>query len=131
MSEPATNVFGLIIADGDILVRVALADYLRSCGYRVIEASSSDEVMTLLTHGEAGVSCLLADADLQGALNGFGLRHWVREHHPQISVILAGNIEAAARAAGQLCEEGPHLARPYDHQLVVDHIKRLAARAGR
>ena len=42
-----------------------------------------------------------------------------------LDVILAGTIEKAAEEAGDLCEEGPHLKKPYEPQQVVDWIKKL------
>jgi hypothetical protein len=35
--------------------------------------------------------------------------------------------DRAAHAAGKLCEHGPILTKPYDHKIVLDHIKRLLA----
>lgn len=115
----------LIVADADVLVRNALAEYLRNCGYKVLEAATSDEVVVAFEVGAAKIDALLADAELSGRLNAFELRMWVREHYPDTEVALAGNVDAAARAAGQLCDEGPHLARPYDAESVAAHIKRL------
>jgi hypothetical protein len=55
---------------------------------------------------------------------------WARSAHPELDIILAGTPERAAQAAGELCEHGPVLVKPYDHKIVLDRIKRLlAARA--
>ena len=117
----------LIVADADVLVRNALAEYLRHCGYKVFEAATSDEVVIALEEGTLQIDALLADADLAGRYNVFELRIWVKDHHPGVEVVLAGNVDAAAQAAGQLCDEGPHLQRPYDPESVAAHIKRLLA----
>jgi hypothetical protein len=37
----------------------------------------------------------------------------------------SATVAKAASAAGDLCEEGPHLSRPYEPQQVVEWIKRL------
>ncbi|WP_447763928.1 response regulator [Sphingopyxis panaciterrae] len=117
----------LIVADADVLIRNALAEYLRHCGYKVLEAATSDEVVIALEEGAMKIDALLADAELAGHYNAFELRIWVRDHHPDVEVVLAGNIDAAAKAAGHLCDEGPHLQRPYDPASVAAHIKRLLA----
>lgn len=117
----------LIVADADVLVRNALAEYLRHCGYKVFEAATSDEVVIALEEGAVRIEALLADAELAGRYNAFELRIWVRDKHPGVEVVLAGNVDAAAKAAGQLCDEGPHLNRPYDPESVASHIKRLLA----
>lgn len=119
----------LIVADGDVLIRNALAEYLRHCGYKVIEAANSDEVMTALDLGSAKVDAVLADASLPGGINAFELRLRVAKRFPGTATVLAGSTDAAAKAAGQLCDEGPHLKRPYEAEKVVSHIRRLLAAA--
>ena len=127
MADDSPNPQCLIVADADVLVRNALAEYLRHCGYKVFEAATSDEVVIALEEGAVKIDALLADAELTGRHNAFELRIWVRDHHPGVEVVLAGNVDAAATAAGQLCDEGPHLKRPYDPESVAAHIKRLLA----
>src|SRR6476469_6265507 len=117
----------LVVADGDVIVRHAISDYLRDCGYVVIEAANSDEVQTLLTQPELRADAVLCDAAIEGRLSAFELRHWVAQSRPDCQVVLAGNVATAADKAADLCDEGPHLKRPYDPQGVVDYIKRLLA----
>jgi hypothetical protein len=95
----------------------------------VIDAASTDEVATVLETGSAPVSAILSDAELGGTRNPFALRSMVRERWPDIAFILVGNVDSAAQAAGELCDEGPHLKRPYDPQAVLAHIRRLLGRA--
>jgi len=106
-----------------------LSDYLRQCGYKVIDAASSDEVVEILVDRATSISAILSDSDLGGSMNAFSLRFWVREKRPDIEFVLAGNVDVAAKAAGELCDVGPHLKRPYDPQLVLAHIKQLLAAA--
>jgi hypothetical protein len=64
--------------------------------------------------------------------SGFALRQWIQTRNPAVQVILAGSIEKAVDKAGGLCNEGPALAKPWDHRLVLDQIRRsLAKRAPR
>ena len=131
MSRPIADAHCLIVADGDVLIRNALAEYLRHCGYKVIEAASSDEVMTALDLGSAKVDAILADASLPGRFNAFELRLQVKKRLPTVEIVLAGNVNSAAKAAGELCDEGPHLKRPYEAEMVVAHINRLLAASRR
>jgi DNA-binding response OmpR family regulator len=118
-----------------------IAAYLRDCGYRVIEAANADEAREVLGRGLARIGVVLADIrapNREGAVephgaddrngNGFGLARWIRERHPGVAVILAGSPARAAEAAGDLCQKGPMLAKPYEPQVVVDRIRRLLAR---
>jgi len=82
----------VMIVESDILVRHPLAEYLRECGYRVIEAVNSDEAHQLLNAGLASIEIdiVLADACASGQ-NGFALATWMRGNHPKIELILAGS----------------------------------------
>lgn len=127
MAERTEQLKSILIVDGDVIVRHAIADYLRRCGYTVIEASSTDEAVTVLSDLNLPVDAILCDAEAPGTLNAFQLRVWAnqRQHRSGIEVALAGNIEAAAHKAAELCDNGPHLARPYDPQSVVEYIRRM------
>ena len=127
MAEEFPDPQCLIVADADVLIRNALAEYLRHCGYKVFEAATSDEVVIALEEGSLEIDALLSDAELPGRYNAFELRIWIKDQYPDVDVVLAGNIDSAAGAAGQLCDDGPHLRRPYDPESVAAHIKRLLA----
>jgi len=129
MSETAEELHRIIVADSEVIVRNVLSDYLRHCGYRVIDAASSDEVVTIFNDSSAAISLVLSDAELAGTFNAFALRLWVQQHWPDTQFVLVGNVAAAAKAAGEICDKGPHLKRPYDPQAVVAHIRRLLASA--
>lgn len=60
------------MADEDVLARIEVAEYLRDCGYRVIEASSGREAKIILIHGPE-IHVLFADARLEGDDNSFAL----------------------------------------------------------
>lgn len=119
----------VLMVEADVLIRQPVAEYLRACGYRVLEAGSTDEALLVINAGMT-VDVLFADAQAPGRLDGFGLANWIRKNRPGARVVLAGSIVSETREAGKLCEKGPHLKKPYDHALLADEIKRaLAARA--
>ncbi len=114
----------IIVMEPDVMLRHPVSEYLRECGYRVLEAVSATEVRDVLSVRD--VSLVLASAG-EEASDEFQLSNWMRLHHPHIEVVLAGTIDATVRKAGDLCENRPFVAKPYDHQLVADRIKRLIA----
>ncbi len=121
MHEPV-----VLIVESDIVVRAPLAGYLRDCGYRVIEAVDAGEARQFLSGTEHRIDIVLADVDASGE-NGFALAAWLKAKHPQVQVVLAGTAQRAAEKAGDLCDEGPALRKPYDHRLVLEQIKRYIA----
>ena len=120
----------VLLVDAEELVRTPLAQYLRECGYRVLEAINSDEAQRLLSESSQTIDIVLADIQTLGS-GGFAFATWVRQNKPGIRVLSAGTIAAAARKAGDLCEEEPPIRKPYDHQLVLDRIRRLLAERDR
>lgn len=117
----------VLVIDGDIVSRHAIADYLRHCGYVVVEAANTDEGMTALAEPSLGIDVILCDIAAIGAQSGFQLAQWVRDNRPGLEVRLAGNLDGAVKTAADLCETGPHLRRPYEPQAVMDYIKQLRA----
>lgn len=120
-----------MVVDGEVLVRNELAAYLRDCGYKVVEAASTDEAVLFVSEAKLQVDAILCDVRIGGQMNGFTFRKWVREHHPDLDVLLAGDLEKAADAAADLCEQGPQLTRPYAPSSVADRIKRQLAERDR
>lgn len=115
----------VLMVENEVLVRTALAEYLRHCGYRVIEASSADEVITVLTKTTIKIDIVFSAVEISGAMDGFTLAQWIRKHKPGLHVLLAGDVAKAAKTASELCEEGPHLKKPYEPEQVIEWIRRL------
>lgn len=120
----------ILLVESDVLVRKPLAEYLRDCGYKVVEALNTDEAVDLLTTGNPAIGIVLADISSPGKVDGFGLAQWIRSKGIDAKIILAGNVQKAAAKAQDLCEDGPLLSKPYDHSLLLNRIKsEVAARA--
>jgi CheY-like chemotaxis protein len=117
----------ILMVDPDILSRQPIADYLRECGYKVLEATDTHEAIAILKQDGVAIDILLADVKANGKLDGFELARWTRQTRPGIKIILAGTVASEAMKAADLCEEGPQLAKPYHPQLLIDRIKRLIA----
>jgi|SRR5580693_3067371 DNA-binding NtrC family response regulator len=116
----------VLVVEDEVLIRMPIAQYLRDCGYKVIETANADEAMTVLSHKETVVDIVFTDIEMPGALDGFGLAKWVREHRPGVAVILAGTLPRTVEQAKELCEEGP-IPKPYEAQTVHTYIRRLLA----
>ena len=115
----------VLVVESDVLVRLTIAGYLRDCGNRVIEAFSTGEATAVLANIDIAVDIVFSAVEIGGALDGFALARWIRAARPGLDVILTGRIEKATEEARDLCEEGPHLEKPYEPQQVVDWIKKL------
>ncbi len=116
----------LMVVEPDILVRMVVAEYLRECGYFVIEGLTADDVLTILGDGRK-LDIVFTEVQLIGTMDGFALARWIRQNHPDIDVILTSGAARAADKAGDLCDEGP-LEKPYHPQDVLRRIHLLRER---
>ena len=116
----------VLFVEDDVFIRMPIAKYLRDCGYKVIEAVTVEEAMTVLGHVATAVDVVFGDIDMSTAVEAFGLAKWVREHRPGLQVLLAGSVPRAVERAKQLCEQGP-VGKPYDPKMVENYIRRLLA----
>ena len=113
----------VLVAESDIFARMVLAQYLRECGYDVLEAGTSDDVLALFRSGRR-IDVILLDAQISGGLAGFTLTRQIRENFPDTEIVLTFGVVRAAEKAGDICDEG-HLERPYHPQEIVSRIQRL------
>jgi CheY-like chemotaxis protein len=116
----------ILVVEDEVLVRMVIADYLRECGYRVIEAGSAEEAITVLTSPEP-VDIVFSDVQMPGEMDGFGLATWIRRNQPWLKVLLTSGNARAATTAGDLCEEGPLEQKPYHPQTILTRIQQLLA----
>jgi DNA-binding response OmpR family regulator len=118
----------VLLVESEVLVRMVLAEYLRGCGYRALEASNGDEAMTLLSAPGLSVDALLADVNITGVVSAFSLSQWVRREKPSVKVLLTSSVTHAAEAAADLCDEGPLLRRTAQPQELERRIRALIGR---
>jgi len=127
-SESTAATETVLVVEDEVLIRMVISAYLRDCGYRVIEAANADEAILVLQQEELAIDVVFTDTEMPGSMDGFGLSQWIRANRQGLEVILVGSPARAANAAGELCESGPTLSKPYEPQAVLDHIKRLLAK---
>lgn len=113
----------VMVVEPDVLVRMTIADYLRECGYRVVEAITGEEALRILGAG-IKVDTILSAVKLEDAMDGFALAQRIREGFGGVEVILTTGYAMTAKKAGELCDQGPGK-RPYHPDLIVDRLKLL------
>jgi CheY-like chemotaxis protein len=112
----------VLIVEDEILIRMVLAEHLRGCGYRVIEAGRAHEALDVLDSATP-VDVLLTDVALPGGMNGFELTRLAREARPALNIIVTSGT---AQAAADLCDGYPYFQKPYDLGAVEREIRAVA-----
>ena len=112
----------VLVVEDVVLARLVVADQLRYHGFAVIEVSSADEAIRILT-ARVKVDLVFSDVHLLGSsLDGFELGRWIRNERPEIKVLLA---------SGEVPSPGPDgevlLAKPYKYPELVRRVRDLLA----
>jgi CheY-like chemotaxis protein len=120
---PAT----VLVVEDEILIRWVIAEHLRECGYRVIEAGNGDEAIDVLRRTALAIDVVFSDVRMPGSIDGFALAQWVRRQRPGIKVVLTSGLAKAVDAAQALCIDVSVVVKPYSPTDLEQQIRRLLA----
>jgi CheY-like chemotaxis protein len=95
----------VVVVEPDVLVRMVIAQYLRDCGYKVIETVGSTEVWAVLDGGHS-VDVLLIEESLPGDENGLALAHRIRQTRREVDVILTSGVAGSVQQSHENREWG-------------------------
>jgi CheY-like chemotaxis protein len=115
----------VLVVEDEVLIRSAVADYLRMSGNLVVEAANAAEAVALFA-ARVAIHVVFSDIQMPGPMDGLGLARWVRQHHPGIHVMLTSGNADAARAAGAAEIFFP---KPYRSAEVAARIRLVLAEA--
>jgi CheY-like chemotaxis protein len=118
--EEATRPPAILVVEDEILIRSAVAEFLRDAGYRVIEAANAAEAVAIFA-SRTQIDLVFSDVNMPGTMDGVGLVRWIADHHPGIQVILTSAI-SHARRAGQ--SGASFLPKPYR---LAEAVRRIAS----
>src|SRR5262249_51722174 len=120
----------ILFVEDEVLIRMAVADYLRDCGYRVIEAGNADGGIKSLCRNQS-VRVVGSDVQMPGSMDGCGRAQWIRRERAGIKIVLVSGVRRAAEAAGDLCDGGPLMRKPYGPDELERRIRILLASQSR
>jgi CheY-like chemotaxis protein len=123
--DPST----VLVVEDEVLVRLAVADYLRHRGYRVLEAKTGEEAQAVLRAGEP-VEVLFSDVDLGSGMSGVDLAAWTREHFRDIRILLTSGVMRLTESTHRLADR-PLLNKPYAYEELARLIQGLLGGLGR
>jgi CheY-like chemotaxis protein len=115
----------ILLVEDEELLRLSLADYLRECGFEVVEACSGDEAVAKLRSTQDPIDLVFSDIQMPGALDGIGLAQWIKQARPGIPVVLASGDAQKSEAAKLLCECEPFFAKPYDFAAITGQFRQM------
>lgn len=117
----------VLVVEDEVLIRMAAADHLRSCGFKVAEASNAAEAQELILSG-LEVDLVFSDVTMAGPMDGAGLAAWLRDHVPNVPVVMTSGVASSMEAAKQACDNIRALMpKPYDYDDLVKQIRAVIA----
>jgi DNA-binding response OmpR family regulator len=116
----------IMVLESDVIVRTEIAEFLRECGYKVIEGVTASDLWIIID-AKVKLDVVFSEVNLPGETDGFTLARSIRQTYPEIDIVLTSSVEGAAEKSKDLCEEGP-LKKPYRAELVAARIHLLLER---
>ena len=107
-----------------MMVRMPIAEYLRDCGYTVLEAGNAVEAIAKLD-AAGSVNLVFSDVRMPGAMDGFGLARWLRNHYPKIPVLLTSGYNNSLSLSIDAAQGVKLIEKPYSQAQVAQRIQDL------
>jgi CheY-like chemotaxis protein len=114
------------------MVRMPIAEYLRDCGYNVVEAADASEAIAAMD-AEGPISVVFSDIRMPGNMDGFGLAQWFRSHYPSVPVLLTSGYNGGRSLSAAEIPGVRFIEKPYSQIQVERRIASLlgSGRSGR
>lgn len=120
----------VLVVEDEVLIRLAVADHLRGCGFKVVEAGNGAEAQELILAG-LRVDLVFSDVTMPGPMDGVALATWLHSHMPGLPVILTSGVPSSLTAAKAACANIRGLAhKPYEYGVIVNEIRAALAARG-
>jgi DNA-binding response OmpR family regulator len=100
----------ILVVEDNVLTRSAISDELRAHGFKVLEASSADDAITVLD--TMRVDLLFVDIHLPGTRNGLDVARHVRTNGMVTRMIMTSGVSEAS-SIPDLDDLGPFIRKPY------------------
>jgi DNA-binding response OmpR family regulator len=100
----------ILVVEDNVLTRSAISDELRAHGFKVLEASSADDAITVLD--TMRVDLLFVDIHLPGTQNGLDVVRHVRTNGMVTRMIITSGVSDVS-SIPDLDDLGPFIRKPY------------------
>ena len=114
----------VLVVEDEMMVRMPIAEYLRDCGYNVVEACNASEAIIAMD-AEDTVSLVFSDIRMPGKMDGFGLAEWFRSHYPDVPVLLTSGYNGGRSLSAASIPAIRFIEKPYSQTQVEQRIASL------
>jgi CheY-like chemotaxis protein len=114
----------VLVVEDELMVRMPIVEYLRDCGYHVVEACDASEAIAA-TDAEGSVSVVFSDIRMPGKMDGVALAEWFQSHHPKVPVLLTSGYSGARSTTSTSGYGSQFISKPYSQTQVARRIAAL------
>jgi CheY-like chemotaxis protein len=114
----------VLVVEDEVMVRMPIAEYLRDCGYNVVEAADAREAIAVMEADEA-ISLVFSDVRMPGQMDGLELAEWFRLHHPRVPILLTSGYSGGRSLPAKLASGVRFIEKPYSQVQVEQRIAAL------
>ena len=125
-SEEQGTAFTILVVEDELMVRLPIAEYLRDCGYHVLEACNAAEAIAAVD-AAGPVSVVFSDVRMPGKMNGLDLARWFQAHHPRVPVLLTSGYIPNLNVRTDNLYGSKLIEKPYSQAQVAGRIEALLA----
>ncbi|MGD0102778.1 MAG: response regulator [Rhodopila sp.] len=116
----------VLVVEDEMMVRMPIAEYLRDCGYNVVEAANANEAIAAM-ETEGPVSAVFSDVRMPGTMDGVGLAEWFSSHYPSVPVLLTSGYNGGRSIPAASLPGVRFIEKPYSQTQVEQKIADLIA----
>lgn len=91
----------VLVVEDESIIRLLLADELEAFGFHVLEASSADSAIEMLSDGRTTIDAVVTDVRMPGRMDGLDLARWMYARGLPLPLIVTSgyvSIEEATTA---------------------------------
>lgn len=114
----------VMVVDDEPLIRSLMTERLDLEGYTVLAAATAEEAIEILR--DRSVQAVISDVRMPGPMDGIGLALWVKEHEPDVSMILISGHDGSK--VRRLLPKTPFFQKPFQVGEVVSELGHCLAR---
>jgi two-component system, response regulator PdtaR len=114
----------VLVVEDEPLIRLVATDTLEDAGFAAFEASDARQAIALLERHEE-IRILFTDVNMPGDMDGVSLAHYVRDHWPEVKIVVTTGRCAVAQP--DLPEGSALLPKPYRMAHLIGTLRELTA----
>ena len=125
-AAPASGFETVLVVEDEAAVRRVIAAFLRSAGYRVLEAADPESAQTHCQRERGSIDLLVSDVVLPG-LSGPTMAEGLREQQPGLKTLFISGYPAEAISQTGAMSAPAFLPKPFSREALLQYVRRALA----